>query len=131
MKEAPSTPEPILDPSIPFEPKEGQTLNDESFIDIFMSSGQRCAGRNFQGRRCCTPEAPCDEGEGDCDGPGDGGLNDGHKGCKGDLVCGSNNCKKFGLYYHEKDDCCERPSTGGSGGSWTGSGKCKMCPDDL
>ena len=46
-------------------------------------------------------------GEGDCDGRGDGGLNDGDRGCKGDLVCGSNNCAKFGLYYHEKDDCCE------------------------
>ena len=22
------------------------------------------------GRRCCTPENQCDEGEGDCDGPG-------------------------------------------------------------
>jgi len=82
-----------LDPSIPFEP----------------APGQRCAGRNFQGRRCCTPENQCDEGEGDCDGPGDGGQHDGHAGCKGDLVCGSNNCKKFGHYYHEKDDCCERP----------------------
>jgi len=71
--------------------------------------GQRCTGRNYQGRRCCTPEAPCDTGEGDCDGPEDGGANDGHAGCKGDLVCGSNNCKQFGAYYHEKDDCCERP----------------------
>ena len=66
--------------------------------------GQRCAGRNFNGRRCCTPLNPCDEGEGDCD-----GQHDGHLGCKGDFVCGSNNCRKFGLYYHEKDDCCERP----------------------
>merc|ERR1712172_419809 len=91
--------------SVPLEPKPGQ----------------RCAGRNYNGKRCCTPENPCDEGEGDCDGPGDGGKNDGHRGCKGDLVCGSNNCKKFGHYYHEKDDCCERPRTGGSsGGSWTG-----------
>merc|ERR1719415_228817 len=72
-------------------------------------TGQRCAGRNYSGRRCCTPEQPCDEGEGDCDGPGDGGQHDGHAGCKGDLVCGSNNCKQFGHYYHEKDDCCERP----------------------
>ena len=70
---------------------------------------QRCAGRNYGSRRCCTPEEPCDEGEGDCDGPGDGGYHDGHEGCKGDLVCGSNNCLKFGLYYHEKDDCCEKP----------------------
>ena len=72
--------------------------------------GQRCAGRNYNGRRCCTPEQPCNEGEGDCDGPGDGGQHDGHAGCKGDLVCGSNNCLQFGEYYHPKDDCCERPS---------------------
>ena len=65
-------------------------------------SGQRCAGRNYNGKRCCTPEAPCDEGEGDCDGPGDGGNNDGHRGCKGDLICGSNNCLQFGAYYHPK-----------------------------
>ena len=64
----------------------------------------------FQGRRCCTPDNPCDEGQGDCDGPDDGGQHDGHDGCKGDLVCGSNNCRKFGSYYHEKDDCCEKPS---------------------
>merc|ERR1712087_678469 len=74
-------------------------------------AGQRCRGRNYDGKRCCTPDNPCDEGEGDCDGPGDGGLNDGHAGCKGDLVCGSNNCLKFGAYYHEKDDCCEKSSS--------------------
>merc|ERR1711936_335642 len=71
--------------------------------------GQRCSGRNYQGRRCCTPDNPCNEGEGDCDGPGDGGQHDGHLGCKGNLVCGTNNCKKFGAYYHEKDDCCIKP----------------------
>merc|ERR1712137_1490020 len=71
----------------------------------------RCAGRNFNGRRCCTPESPCGYGEGDCDGPLDGGANDGHRGCQGDLVCGSNNCKKFGTYFHEKDDCCDLPET--------------------
>ena len=64
--------------------------------------GQRCAGRNYGDRRCCTPDNPCDYGEGDCDGPLDGGPNDGHAGCKGDLICGSNNCKKFGEFYHEK-----------------------------
>merc|ERR1711868_38080 len=74
--------------------------------------GQRCRGRNYDGRRCCTPEQPCGEGEGDCDGAGDGGINDGNRGCRAGLVCGSNNCKKFGAYYHEKDDCCERPDTG-------------------
>merc|ERR1712025_1286587 len=40
--------------------------------------GQRCSGRNYGQRRCCTPDNPCDEGEGDCDGPGDGGGHDGH-----------------------------------------------------
>merc|ERR1712061_882054 len=25
-------------------------------------AGQRCAGRNFNGRRCCTPEEPCGSG---------------------------------------------------------------------
>merc|ERR1711942_25878 len=73
-------------------------------------AGQRCRGRNYPpGMRCCTPENPCGEGEGDCDGPGDGGVHDGDRGCRPGLVCGSNNCKKFGAYYHEKDDCCERP----------------------
>merc|ERR1719435_784653 len=77
-------------------------------IPIEPPPGQRCSGRNYNGRRCCTPDHPCGLGEGDCDGPQDGGGNDGHRGCKGSLVCGSNNCRKFGLYYHEKDDCCER-----------------------
>merc|ERR1712183_452942 len=65
-----STEPTILDPNIPFEPKQGQ----------------RCAGRNYSGRRCCTPEQPCEEGEGDCDGPEDGGQHDGHAGCKGELL---------------------------------------------
>ncbi len=56
-------------------------------------------------------EVPCGYGEGDCDGPGDGGGNDGHAGCQKGLVCGSNNCQQFGLYYHEKDDCCDVPDT--------------------
>ena len=24
-------------------------------------------------------------------------------------MCGSNNCRKFGAYFHPKDDCCDRP----------------------
>jgi len=84
-----------INPNVPFDPP----------------AGQRCRGRNYDGKRCCTPENPCDEGEGDCDGPADGGQHDGHAGCKGDLVCGSNNCLKFGAYFHEKDDCCERPNS--------------------
>ena len=112
-----------------------------------MFPDQRCAGRNYNGRRCCTPAAPCEYGEGDCDGPGDGGRHDGHAGCRGELVCGSNNCRKFGLFYHAKDDCCDLadspllagpeeeeqmgdswssvpPGAGGSWGSWTSWGGC-------
>ena len=77
----------------------------EEFVvgEIFEPpAGQRCAGRNYQDRRCCTPEEPCGLGEGDCDGPLDGGPNDGHEGCQGELVCGSNICRKFGAYYHPK-----------------------------
>merc|ERR1712179_148560 len=96
-------------------PVKTETATRPAFPLIEPAPGQKCSGRNYQGRRCCTPDNPCDEGEGDCDGPGDGGGHDGHAGCKGDLVCGSNNCRKFGLYFHEKDDCCERPSPPPSG----------------
>ena len=90
-------PPPVIIPGVPLDPPPNQ----------------RCRGRNYEGRRCCTPENPCDEGEGDCDGPLDGGVNDGHAGCKGNLVCGSNNCQKFGAYYHPRDDCCEKPASTG------------------
>merc|ERR1739838_993815 len=94
----PTVPKPTEKPVVPAD------------VPIDPPEGQRCRGRNYApGRRCCTPEDPCDVGEGDCDGRGDGGFNDGDEGCKGDLVCGSNNCKQFGLYYHEKDDCCQQP----------------------
>ena len=106
---------------MPLEPPAGDIKTVKMKCDTASCLGQRCAGRNYNGKRCCTPEAPCDEGEGDCDGPGDGGSNDGHRGCKGDLVCGSNNCLQFGAYYHEKDDCCERPQSDTLAGG-TGSG---------
>ena len=99
------------------EPSPGPNMEDPKqnrkkvlLLNICFS-GQRCAGRNFNGKRCCTPQEPCGFGEGDCDGPGDGGGNDGHAGCRGELVCGSNNCRKFGLFYHEKDDCCDLPDS--------------------
>merc|ERR1712106_866558 len=100
----------ILDPSTVLEQQKPKEKVNFYLSTVFEPpAGQRCSGRNYQGRRCCTPEEPCDEGEGDCDGPSDGGGHDGHTGCKGKLECGSNNCKKFGASFHEKDDCCEKP----------------------
>ena len=108
-----STPDPKPQPGVFLEPPPGTKRN--FFLDTFIAlQGEKCSGRNYQGRRCCTPASPCDVGQGDCDGPSDGGQHDGHRGCRPGLVCGSNNCLKFGAYFHPKDDCCERPD--GSGG---------------
>ena len=121
-----------------FSMESSLAFSSSSSIPYQPAPGQRCAGRNFQGRRCCTPEHPCGEGEGDCDGPGDGGAHDGNAGCLPGLVCGSNNCKKFGHYYHEKDDCCERPVSSlvsgpyqSSWGSWSSFSRCTShCSDE-
>ena len=71
---------PPLNP--PLQPPSGMVLVYIMLVHGLYISGQRCAGRNYNGRRCCTPELPCGYGEGDCDGPGDGGTNDGHRGCQ-------------------------------------------------
>ena len=106
------------------EPPTGQnkSISIICILNYFHDPGEKCSGRNYHGRRCCTPDNPCDIGEGDCDGPGDGGQHDGHAGCRGDLVCGSNNCLKFGAYFHPKDDCCENPD--GSGGVYVNAKAC-------
>jgi len=59
-----------------------------------------CAGQED----CCTPDTPCDIGEGDCDGDAC---------CKPGLVCGNDNCDHGGpwddhLGWDQTDDCCER-----------------------
>ena len=48
------------------------------------------------GGLCCTDSNKCDLGEGDCDSDFD---------CKGDFVCGTNNC--IGSNFESNDDCCE------------------------
>ena len=70
-----------------------------------MFPDQRCAGRNYNGQRCCSPEAPCECGEGDCDDPGDGGRHDGHAGCRGELVCG---CGVAEVLCDSDDQCSVR-----------------------
>ena len=47
---------------------------------------------------CCSEENPCNEGEGDCDISSD---------CKGDLVCGTDNCDPD-KYSQKWVDCCEK-----------------------
>ena len=55
-----------------------------------------CNGRDD----CCTAEAPCRRGEGDCDPDND------HEQCLGNLKCGVDNCEK-GPPFDGTDDCCE------------------------
>lgn len=53
----------------------------------------------YGGDSCCTPDNPCAEGEGDCDGNDD---------CQGDLMCtnGSQNCNIKQGNFDDTDDCC-------------------------
>ena len=43
---------------------------------------------------CCSPESPCEEFKGDCDS---------HADCKGNLICGHDNC---GDLFEPFTDCC-------------------------
>ena len=58
-----------------------------------------CPGKDY---KCCTAESLCEEGEGNCSDMA------GHTDCGPGLLCRNNNCKQFGQYYHEEDDCCEQ-----------------------
>merc|ERR1712168_1778373 len=65
------------------------------------------------GDSCCRGNNWCMENEGDCDAHGD---------CERGLLCGDNNCGKFGDHrdkdFDSTDDCCYKPTekcTGGDG----------------
>ena len=64
-----------------------------------MISGFRCGGRNYDKMKCCSPKTPCRDGEGTCDVDAD---------CKDGLTCGESNCKNYGDFYHENDNCCTK-----------------------
>ena len=61
---------------------------------------------------CCSPDNPCDEGEGDCNKNSD---------CSGRLECGTNNCDSVNpqcilrptgegsFIQHCPQDCCRKP----------------------
>ena len=49
---------------------------------------------------CCSPETPCEEFKGDCDS---------HADCKGNLICGHDNC---GDMFEPFTDCCVRVPLG-------------------
>jgi hypothetical protein len=59
-----------------------------STLVLFLES--RCMGIDSG---CCIDSNPCGEGDGDCDRSSE---------CKGDLVCGHDNCPHFA----DDDDCC-------------------------
>lgn len=68
-------------------------------VDI---SRLRCKGTDTG---CCTEDEPCDLGDGDCDEDSQ---------CRGDLICGDNNCPAgndqidSALLWNAGDDCCMR-----------------------
>ena len=62
----------------------------------FNNLGKNCDGVNYDGE-CCSVAAPCAINEGDCDIDSE---------CKGNLICGSNNCP---AHFPSKADCCESP----------------------
>ena len=77
--------------------------------NLLSPTCQDCLG----GDSCCTGSKPCGEGEGDCDEDSQ---------CEGDLVCGTDNCRRGPLgqlgNFEVDDDCCERanPTTMMMGG---------------
>ena len=60
-------------------------------IDTISCTG----GSRSQIEHCCDSKNPCDINQGDCD-------NDNH--CRGDLVCGKNNCMSSFIWRFA--DCC-------------------------
>ena len=52
------------------------------------------------GGSCCSSSNQCLEGEGDCDDNVD---------CKGNLICGDNNCNQT-LGFGSEFDCCYNPN---------------------
>ena len=76
----------------------GSKISSDFNYDVFIL--ERCDGglRN-ETRECCSVSSPCKEGQGDCDTDEE---------CRGDLVCGRNNCgNKFDW---KSADCCETTS---------------------
>lgn len=79
----PSTESPIVQPKFPKEDYLNLTYCNPFFdFPVKTDFGK------------CTPNFPCGDGEGDCDTSAD---------CKGNLVCGVNNC---GASHDPLADCC-------------------------
>ena len=54
-------------------------------------------GTKEQMVECCSVNGPCRVGQGDCDGDSE---------CRGNLVCGRNNCDQAKFFWYSAD-CCE------------------------
>jgi hypothetical protein len=87
-------------PLIIFNQNQNKDPNEVNVSDEESPLLMRCQGRNVDKGICCSRNTPCVEGAGDCEDDAD---------CNGDLVCGQNNCKQFGYFFHEEDDCCVKP----------------------
>ena len=68
------------------------------FLFFTFKVAKSCNGKPKIKWSCCTTGSPCDVGGGDCD-------KDSH--CSGNLVCGNNNCRKWGKHWKRSADCCE------------------------
>merc|ERR1712215_86775 len=77
-----------------------------------------CQGHCIGGKSCCTSSHPCGSGEGDCDKDHD---------CKGNLLCGANNCnrRKYPTFNRHSDCCFDPAHECGTGGPCTGGANCK------
>ena len=76
-------------------------MNKMSYFKIIFNrivENEDCnGGSKSEVRGCCSKDNPCDEGHGDCNKDQE---------CKGDLVCGRNNCNR-GRFSWRGADCCE------------------------
>ena len=72
-------------------------MHQRYYIFIPTAENAKCNPNTWTGYdgSCCTVQSPCAVGEGDCDS---------NNQCKGDLVCGTDNC---GHEFPSTADCCQ------------------------
>ena len=71
-------------------------VNKSLSIKVSIDILEQCSPTKTSDNCCSTGNYKCKEGQGDCDSDSD---------CEGDLVCGTNNCQKYG-FLNADYDCC-------------------------